>query len=504
MKWLLFCFLFSPIALIAQTNYPESNNVISNIIFKVTQDSIVAKIKRKDITSFAVAVSQNGKVIWQQAFGWANKEKKIKATPTTSYALASLSKSITCTAIMILSEKGLIHLDDPVAKYLGNATLTYFKGSSDELTTSHLMNMAGGIPHQWEYYYTDEKKQFLPIEEQIKRYGIVVFPLTQVFNYSNFSIAILEQIIKQATHKDLSQFMSATIFNPLHMKNAAVNRGNLLSSAIARGYDNDGHLLAESEFYPKAGAGYFASAADLIRYGMFHLKEKKTELTPILSNENIDILHLPKSYTPHNAFYANGWGVLKIGSDKTSLLSNGAIDGTATSLLLLPEKNIAIVCLTNATVGNDFTDQMAFTIANILVPGYSAEVDSFFNTNAPAFADKPFEASDSLVGTWEGKIVTYKDSIPLQIVFETSNKIYVHIQGQFETLMNNTTINSGLIVGQCFGNISLPETEGIPHYLEFVLKQDRDEIFGSISAQSAFSKRPRFLIPAYLSLKRKK
>jgi len=53
-------------------------------------------------------------------------------------------------------------------------------------------------------------------------------------------------------------------------------------------------------------------------------------------------------------------------------------------------------------------------------------------------------------------------------------------------------------------HLSLPETEGVPHYLEFVLKQKKDELFGSVSAQSAYTNRPEFLIPVYVTLKRKK
>ena len=205
----------------------------------------------------------------------------------------------------------------------------------------------------------------------------------------------------------------------------------------------------------------------------------------------------------YNKFYSNGWGVLKIGNGKTSLISNGAIDGAASSLLLLPDADIAIACLTNATVGNDLTDQMAFSIANILLPGYLDELEKFVEINGSAFADNPFQPADSLMGTWEGQIKTYKDSIPIKMVFDKTGKIFVQLQGQVETLLNNATTNNGLISGQCFGNISLPETDGIPHYLEFVLKPDNNEIYGCISAHSSFTKRPYFLIPFYVCLKKK-
>jgi CubicO group peptidase (beta-lactamase class C family) len=464
-KKLLLLLYFLPVILSAQKNNTGNKTSITNPHFKNIQDSILRKINKGVIPSFSVSVSQKGKIIWQQSFGWADKEKNIKATPSTSYAIASLSKSITSTALMILIEKGLVSFNDRVDKYLGNAKLTYYKGKASQLTIGHLTNMMGGIPHQFEYFYADEKKQPPSIEEQLKRYGIVVFPPGQSFNYSNFSPGIVEQIIKNVAHKNLAQFMKEMMFVPLEMNHAAVNRNDVLGTTIAKGYDGSGHLLPQSEFYPKAGAGYYASVTDLIRFGMFHLKDRIKGIIPVLRDENIELLHSSGELPGYNKFYSNGWGVLKIGNGKNSLISNGAIAGTASSLLLLPDADIAIACLTNATVGNDFTDQVAFSIANILLPGYMDELGKFVEINGPAFADTPFHPADSLIGTWEGHIKTYRDSISIRMVFDTTGKIFVQIQGQFETLLNNATTNNGLISGQCFGNISLPETEGIPHYL---------------------------------------
>lgn len=491
--------LILPLTLFSQKGKTYTETTIPNALFKVIHDTIASKVNRGAIPSFSVAVSKSGSIIWQQSFGWADKTKKRKATPATVYPLASLSKTITTTALLVLAEKGLIRFTDSVAKYLGKSKLTYHQGASTQLTISHLTNMTGGIPHQWEYLYRDEKKQPLSFDNQLKRYGIVVFPPGQVFLYSNFSPAIAEQIIRNVTRKNLTSFLKETVFAPLNMKDAAVNR----THAVAKGYNNKGQELPESEFYPKGGGGYYASVNDLIHYGMFQLKDKTKAITPVLSDSSIDFLHSPVTHTGRNKFYANGWGVMKMPDGKTSLLSNGAIDGAASSLLLLPDSDIAIACLTNATVGNDFTDQIAFSIADALLPGYLQQLENFVEVNASAFSDQPFQSVDSLTGTWEGKIITYRDSIPVQLVFHKDGKIVMQIQNQLETLLNNPTVNSGLIQGQCYGNLLLPEIEDIPQYLEVVMKPGKNKMYGSISAQSFHSKRPYFLIPAYLDLNKK-
>jgi CubicO group peptidase (beta-lactamase class C family) len=500
MKSVLLLLHFAPFILFTGKN-GDHETVTSNR-FSTIQDSIVSKINKGLIPSFSVAVSEKGKVIWQQSFGWADKEKKIKATPSTSYALASLSKSITSTALMKLVEQGLVKFTDRVDKYLGDSKLTFFKGDSSKLTIDKLTNMVGGIPHEWQYLYADEKKKAPTIEEEIKHFGIVVFPPGEVFNYSNLSPGIVEQILRQVTKKSLQAFMMEQIFEPLAMKNAAVDRSQLSAKSMATGYDNNGKRLAESEFYPKGGAGYYASASDLLRYGMFHLKDKVPGVTAILKDETIDVLHHAVPYTPQNKFYANGWGVLNLPDQNTSLLSNGAIDGAASSLLLMPDRDIAIVCVTNATVGNDFTDQLAYQIANVLSPRYLDDLGKFMDANAPAFADKPYQPVDSLIGKWEGMIKTYRDSIPVSMFFGNDGKILVRLQGQAEAVLNNVTINNGILQGDCNGSLRFPEAKDIPHYLQLVVKIVNNEMYGSISAQSFQTTRPRFLIPAYISSKK--
>ncbi len=66
------------------------------------------------LPSISVAVAKSGKIIWEESFGWANREKMIKATPNTLYSLASISKPITATGLMILVEQKLVEPDGDV------------------------------------------------------------------------------------------------------------------------------------------------------------------------------------------------------------------------------------------------------------------------------------------------------------------------------------------------------------------------------------------------------
>ena len=86
-----------------------------------TKQSIERDIQRfmrkEHVPSVSIAVATEGKIVWEQSYGFSDRETQIKATPNTLYNLASISKVYTSTAIMALVEQGLIELDAPVDQY---------------------------------------------------------------------------------------------------------------------------------------------------------------------------------------------------------------------------------------------------------------------------------------------------------------------------------------------------------------------------------------------------
>jgi len=104
------------------------------------------KMESTRTPSISIAVAKNGNIVWEQSFGWANKGKKIKATPRTIYSLASISKPMTATAMMILAERGLIDLNKSVDSYLGGDRLTVFEGNTADVTVTRLLHHTAGLP----------------------------------------------------------------------------------------------------------------------------------------------------------------------------------------------------------------------------------------------------------------------------------------------------------------------------------------------------------------------
>ncbi len=70
--------------------------------FDRVRDLIRKELAERDVPSVAVAVARNGKILWEEGFGWADRENRVPATERTMYSLASISKPFTATALMAL------------------------------------------------------------------------------------------------------------------------------------------------------------------------------------------------------------------------------------------------------------------------------------------------------------------------------------------------------------------------------------------------------------------
>lgn len=466
------------------------------------RSKIKSMVENGELPSVAIAVAKDGKIIWEEAFGWADRERKVKATSHTIYPVASLSKSITATGLMVLAERGLINLDDPVEKYLGTGKVAVYRGRAADLKVKHVLNMTGGIPHYWQYYYPDEQNRPLTLAEQIKRYGIVVFPPGEVFSYSNFSYAVAEQLISAVSRKSLDDFMRTEVFTPLGMNRTSLGTGTGMKGQASTGYDERNERVQISSFEPKGGAGFHSTAHDLLRYGMFHLKNPSDGSKSVLKDATLDAMHEEANPNAPNKMYANGWGVIRTSDGRVSLLSNGAILGGTASLLLVPSESLAVVCLNNATKGNGVTDQAVFEVAGALIPKFGENLSKLIAEVEAREAEQPFQPTPEFTGRWEGEVKTYEGSIPVTLIFDQNGKVYVQLKGQLETILNDVRFGEGALKGRFCGNIPTAEAARLNHQIELELRREGAELYGIARATST-AKRPGFGLPSFIQLKKK-
>ena len=493
LKLIVLCFALISVSSGGLRGQTVSAQAFADERLKQMRADLQLKIEKKEVASVAVGVIKDGKIIWKETFGWADREQNIKADSKTIYALGSLSKSITATGLWVLVEKGKLGVDDPVERHLKSAKLEYFQGASSDLKIRHLLNMEGGIGHQFEYFYDGERQEIPSLKEQIRRYGFVAFPPGKVHFYSNFSLSIVDQIIADVAGASFAGFMKREVFNPLGMNRTFVERP--AKTAVAKGYDAKGNPTPSFIFQPRGGAGMYSTLDDLLAYGLGHLNRKK-----LLKTETLNALRRTAKDAP-NPYYASGWGVLPTADGRITLLSNGAIIGASTTILVIPNDDLIVVCLTNTTIGNGFTDGVAFNVAGALLEDYRESFGNLVKKIEPFFASRTFTPDESFIGEWLGEIKTREGNFPVRMIFK-SDEIVVSINGQKEEIIKKALLENGLLNFQFKGVIPAAEAMKAPHQISLKLMRTGDKLVGIATARSDVEK-PKFFLPFYIELNKK-
>lgn len=461
--------------------------------FTEIRELIKLKLVEKNVPSITVAVAKNGAIVWEEGFGWADKENRVPADEHTLYSLASITKPITATGLMILKERGKLDLDKPVNDYLGEAKLKAWVGDQKDATVRRVANHSSGLPLHCQFFYEDEPYSPPPFEETLRRYGNLVAAPGERYRYCNLGYGILDYVISRITGKSYPEFIREEVFLPLGMTNAYVNIGEEHEGRHAIRYGVDGKPIPFYDFDHRGASAVYSSAHELIRFSIFHLKNHHHDQKPILSDENIDEMQHPTMKINGNTGYGIGWEISKQVGYKI-VGHDGAMGGVATQLALVPSENLAVVVLCNSRQ-YALTDLIVKEILSVMVPGYMYE---------EAGTEEPlaFKPSPELTGKWSGQVHTINGDTPLSLWIEDSGYIEVKLGDQLTTPLDNTRLQDGYIKGSFSSDIGTEDSNRLPYNLHIVLKPRKKVLNGSVISISLPGKRPGNAVSYWAELRK--
>ncbi len=168
-----------------------------------------------------VLVAEKGKILYNASFGVANETTKEQLTTHSIFETGSVSKQFTAMAIMILTEKGQLKLEDEIKVYLPE--LSNYKG----ITIRNLLHHTGGLLDYMEILDSlFDKSKIATNQDLIKIYSTaqpkVLFAPNSKFEYSNTGYALLGAIIEKVSGVSYGEYLNKSIFKPLKMSNTFV------------------------------------------------------------------------------------------------------------------------------------------------------------------------------------------------------------------------------------------------------------------------------------------
>lgn len=462
-------------SVLAQT---PTNATIPNPTFEEVRATILEAVAGGEIPSMSVAVAKDGRIVWEESFGWADRERMIPATPHTMYSMASISKPLTATGLMILVERGEIDLDAPVDRYIAPAKLTAHEGEASAATVTHILNHTSGLPTHYTTFYLDEPgRRPPPATESIRRYGILVHPPGAVYQYANFGFGLASHIIEKVSGRSYADFMKEEVFLPLGMTHSSIDVGPGLEEYAAIRYRGNGEPVP---FYISDHPGAsqaFVSAHDLIRFGLFHLGHTQPGQTQILAPASIDLMKEDSDPNPDNNRYGLGWFLNEDERGYGVVWHTGSMQGTNTILKFVPEEDIAVVVLLNAN--SDLRLKIANDIIGTLLPDYGEKWREVRDRSGQP--GEPFVPTAELLGEWEGELTTYDETVPVTLEVQPDGDVHVRIGRQMETLLNRVRFGGGYLTGTSFGVIPSGDARAYPHNISYRLLLDGDVLCGYVT-----------------------
>lgn len=300
--------------------------------------------QNKNVPSITGGISEKGKIIWINSRGMTDIENNVKASPSSVYRIASISKSITAVAIMKLYEEKKLDINADVMSFFPNAPKKRWR-----FTIKQILNHTSGIRNYKDEKEFDSKENFSTTEEIIRYVladSLVYEPGTK-YLYSTLAYNLLSGIIEKVTGITFNDYMVNNIFQPLKMNSTYLDYYEIIILNRASGYvKNIDRSFANAPLadltikFP--GGGFVSTVEDLLKFG-----------NALLTNQFISDTSLKKLITPtvlrsgEKINYGLGFILREAANGKMIFGHTGGGTGFTSNLLIYPNEKIVSVHLIN-------------------------------------------------------------------------------------------------------------------------------------------------------------
>jgi CubicO group peptidase (beta-lactamase class C family) len=372
---------------------PKQNGIIPGRLQRI-DSAVEAAISEGEVPGAVVLVSRKGRIEYFNAFGNRSVQpKQERMTRDTIFDISSLTKVLATTpSIMLLVERGLLRLDDPVNRYLPG-----FKGGGkDEITVHQLLTHYSGLPAD-----LDLSKNWFGYDESLEELWklSVDFKPGKEFVYSDVNFIALGEIVHAVSGQTIDVFARENIFVPLGMTDTCYrppsglvgriapteSRGNTLLYLHARSSKTDLDKILRGEVHDPTAyrmggvaghAGLFSSAKDMAVYAQMLLDGGTYSGGRLLSPMTVQAMSRPQSPPGSIQLRGYGWDIRTDYSSPRGDIFEGGFGHTGftgTSLWIHPPTETFVVILSNRVHpnGGQNMNHLRSVVANIVASSIS-------------------------------------------------------------------------------------------------------------------------------------
>ena len=283
-------------------------------------DAMRAAVIKPEIAGAVTMVVTPDRVLHLGAVGQADIAGAKAMTTDAMFWIASMTKPITGTAVLMLQDEGKLSVDDPVAKYvpeLGNVKTA--DGALGNLTLRHLMTHTSGLAESTQ----EEKSAAKSLKDLVPGFAgrPLQFKPGTKWQYCQSGINTLGRIVEIVSGQSFPDFLQQRLFTPLGMIDTTFYPNAMQTPRIATTYKLDKGALvaakvpfdfdpANTGHYPAPNGGLYATASDYARFAQMLLNDGSLDGRRYLKPETVKLMGTISTGDLKTGFTdGNGWGL---------------------------------------------------------------------------------------------------------------------------------------------------------------------------------------------------
>lgn len=375
----------------------------------VQVDSLIKNHYQTNKPGIALAVIQNGNILYKSEFGLANLEYGISITDTTAFHIASVSKQFTAFLAVLLEKEGKLSMNGDVRKYLPELKQLPYK-----ITLRQLANHTHGLPNLSELVNlkgrnTEDRMSHKEVVKMLMNIKQVNFKPGEKYEYNNTGFALLAEIIERVAGKPFQEILKNRIFSPLEMnKSMAVDNSSIIIKNKAYSYKLNGEKYENYPFNIMANgsSGISTTINDLSKWAI-NFQQPNPETKAIFEE-------MQKRTTLNSGkIIQYGLGLEFKNYKGLDVVFHGGGDAAYRSYILhVPKHQFSVVMLGNS---NDFAGlKIVYGIADLFLKKYQKEPLKPKKTNYITQELKPFEGTYEMRPGKYFNIIAEKDTLYFQ------------------------------------------------------------------------------------------
>ena len=322
-------------------------------------DGIVPlQLERSDVAGASVLVMQNGAVLLEKGYGFADLKSKKPVDPaTTLFRLASISKLFTWVSVMQLAEQGKLDIDSDINRYLDFQVPPAF---SQPITLRNLMTHSGGFEDEARDIIVTNPKQAVSLRDfLIRNQPKRIFAPGTIPAYSNYGVGLAGYIVQRVSGQPFEQYVEQHIFAPLKMEHSTFYQPPPapLLRLPSEGYPTDTQKspIGFEIFNPAPAGGVSSTAADMGRFGQALLNGGELDGERILKPETVAAMWTPQ-FRASDQLPPIGMGFYQVWRNNLRWIGHeGDLVAFHSLFMLEPSQKLLLFISYNSTGGGERT-----------------------------------------------------------------------------------------------------------------------------------------------------